>query len=739
MKHSQYPSEQLKQLEKSAQLTPLAQATSPKPPKKRKQPKNTKKPKKQPLPSGPLISRKGQISARTATLWRIVSACGMGIALVGAAHIFGAYIETFLSDTSAASTLLAHQTLAANEALIAFTAVIIGILLTFFGAVLDLASGTVGARKEERRLRRRILTATYEGADTRSDARRGTQPADVVADLTDNAERVSEFRVAYWGTTLAALIVPMLTLAYITLAVSPFIGLLLLIAYPLVPLIVGGFMSVFRKRSDASRNEREILSGQYLDAIRNLTVIRLLGAGKRVETRLRDQGERNRSAIMRLLAGNQIVIIILDGAVGLLWITLAVMLTYSRLAAGAITIAQALAVVFLIILLLEPIAQVAGFFYVGMGGIASGKKISAYLREREADVGANVKTVSHVGSSVSASADYRYDSVVCSDNHAHSENAARGNTASGNKSAAVCVKNLSFSYDDAELILHNVSMYANEGERVALVGASGSGKTTLLSILSADVRPETGVFSKAGVSAKIELSLLSLKEDSDLKSDVRLEEDLSQRADVDAGADQRLTGNLRLQNSPTEAAGEVRIAGVNFAEVTPAQARALTAVVAQRTWLFTGTIASNLRIAAPEASDAQLWSALERAHLADDVRRMAQGLQTDVGERGALLSGGQAQRLSIARAFLSGRRVWLLDEPTAQVDAASEQQILAALAELPRSVTVILITHRPALLALADRGYEVRDLQLTPIDPREYATRLIQSGDSSDAQPSEVK
>lgn len=733
MKHSQDvsqdTSEQRKHLEQS-------QPTSSAQPKKRKQPKNTKKLKKQPLPGGPLISRKGQISARTATLWRIVSACGMGIALVGAAHIFGAYIENFLSDTSAVSTLWAHQMLTTNEILVPFTAVIIGILLTFFGAVLDLACGTVGARKEERRLRRRILTATYGGADTRSDARTGTQPADVVADLTDNAERVSEFRVAYWGTTLAALIVPMLTLGYITLAVSPFIGLLLLIAYPLVPLIVGGFMSVFRKRSDASRNEREILSGQYLDAIRNLTVIRLLGAGKRVETRLRDQGERNRSAIMRLLAGNQIVIIILDGAVGLLWITLAVMLTYSRLAAGAITISQALAVVFLIILLLEPIAQVAGFFYVGMGGIASGKKISAYLRERETDAGANVKTVDFAGSAVLASADYRHDSAVCSDNHVHSESAASGNASSDSESAAIYVKNLSFSYDDAELILHNVSMYANEGERVVLVGASGSGKSTLLSILSADVRPEAEIFSKAGVSAKNELSL---KEDPDLKSDVRLEEDLSQKADAHLETDQRLKGNSSWQNPPTEAAGEVRISGVDFADVTPAQARALTAVVAQRTWLFTGTIASNLRIAAPEASDAQLWSALERAHLADDVRRMPQGLQTDVGERGALLSGGQAQRLSIARAFLSERRVWLLDEPTAQVDAASEQQILAALAELPRSVTVVLITHRPALLALADRGYEVRDLQLTPIDPREYAMRLIQSGDSSDAQPSEVK
>lgn len=600
-------------------------------------------PKKPPLPNGSLISAQGKASAHAATLWRILSACGIGIALVGAAHIFGAYIEEFTSEPSPTRT--------APLSLGALAAVTVGILFTFIGAVLDLATGTVGARKEEQRLRRRILTAAYEGVDTRSDARSGTQPADVVADLTDNAERVSEFRVAYWGTTLAALIVPMLTLAYIAIAISPFIGLLLLAAYPLVPLIVGGFMSVFRKRSDASRNEREILSGQYLDAIRNLAAIRLLGAGARVEKRLREQGERNRNAIMRLLAGNQIVIIILDGAVGLLWITLAVMLTYSRFAAGAITLSQALAVVFLIILLLEPIAQVAGFFYVGMGGIASGKKISAYLREREVS---------------------RRESGVA----AHTEQ-----NPSTCASSAICVTNLSFSYNDEDPILSNVSMHVNEGERVALVGASGSGKSTLLAILSADIHPD---------------------------------------------------------NAPAATRAEVEISGVNLAAVTPAQARSLTAVVAQRTWLFTGTIASNLRIAAPDATDEQLWAALEYAHLADDVRRMPEGLQTDVGERGTLLSGGQAQRLSIARAFLSGRRVWILDEPTAQVDKDSEQQIAAALADLPSSVTTIVSTHRPALLALVDRAYEICDQQLVPVDPQEYAARLTGDGEYSDMHYVEV-
>lgn len=619
-----------------------------------------------------IISPHGNASARTAAFWRIMSAIGAGIALVGSANLLGEYLAT-RTPSAPASTASATRIAFASVSASPLTLALIGggIALAAIAAACDLATSGVGARREERRLRTRILATAY-ASHRPNNARYGTQPAEIVSLLTDDAERVTEFRVAYLGTTIAALIVPVLALSYIAIAISPLIGLLLLAAYPLVPLLVGGFMRIFRKRSAASRRERDILAGEYLDAIRNLTPISLLGAGKRVEDALRQQGERNRRAIMRLLAGNQLVIIILDGAVGLLWITLAVLLAYLRLAAGAITISQALTVVFLIVLLIEPITQVAGFFYVGMGGIAAARSIARFLRENTAsdELATRAGNDSDIANASSDPGSAGTNSAVSDAGRADTDPAGRTGAdpmlsaaaSTPTTPGAVSLTHVSFGYDPNQPVLTEVSLHVQPGERVAIVGPSGAGKTTLLSLLA---------------------------------------------------------GYVPLSALPIS--GQASVAGVSLAQATPATIHALSAVVAQQTWLFSGTIAHNLRLAAPHASDSELWDALERAHLAADVRRMPGGLETDVGERGALLSGGQAQRLSLARAFLSRRSLWLLDEPTAQVDRDSEQEIIAALAQVPASVTMLISTHRPALLALVDRAYEVRDGHVTPVDPRVYA------------------
>lgn len=111
--------------------------------------------------------------------------------------------------------------------------------------------------------------------------------------------------------------------------------------------------------------------------------------------------------------------------------------------------------------------------------------------------------------------------------------------------------------------------------------------------------------------------------------------------------------------------------------------------------MFTGTIAQNLEMGRPGASEEQMWEALRRAHVAEEVRRMPQGLHTHLGEGATLVSGGQAQRISIARALLSGRKLLLLDEPTSHVDLESERKIAQALSELPRDWTVLMTTAVP--------------------------------------------
>ena len=108
-----------------------------------------------------------------------------------------------------------------------------------------------------------------------------------------------------------------------------------------------------------------------------------------------------------------------------------------------------------------------------------------------------------------------------------------------------------------------------------------------------------------------------------------------------------------------------------------------------------------------------MWAALERARVADEIRRMPSGLDTQLGEQGLGISGGQAQRISLARAIISGRRIILLDEPTSHVDLASEREILAAIDDLGRDHTLIMVTHRTTTLRHMDRIITVNNGTLT--------------------------
>ena len=205
-----------------------------------------------------------------------------------------------------------------------------------------------------------------------------------------------------------------------------------------------------------------------------------------------------------------------------------------------------------------------------------------------------------------------------------------------------------------DVVLSDVDLTVARGEHVALIGPSGAGKSTLLALASGDLLP---------------------------------------------------------------AAGTVRVGGIASTAATQDEVRAAGALVAQSTWLFAGTIADNLRLADPTAAPERMWRALERANLAQEVRLMPAGLDTVVGENGLGLSGGQAQRVSLARAFLADRPLLLLDEPTSQVDLAGEAQIIEAIDRLAAGRTVLTVSHRAGALTGADRVIRVADGALTPVGP----------------------
>ncbi len=564
----------------------------------------------------PVISPAGVRDSCVVAALRIASAAFTGAALVGVAGIADGR-ESFAGPLACACA----------AGLAAFA---------------EILFGGHAARAEERRIRRSLLSRLFASRNQESSG------AHAVQLLTDNVERVTEYRQIYLGSTLAAFLIPFIALAYISVSFDPVLGLTIMALCPLIPVLLAVFMRFFRKTSAKSRKERAILAGKYLDAIRNLVTIRLLGAGPRIERQLKDQGERNRGAIMKLLAGNQLVIIVVDGLFSLILICATCTLAVVRFNAGAVTASQVFATVLLTALLIEPLVQVAGFFYIGMGGIASQRAIRAYIGNH-ADPSAE-GAAAKGGAGGDADAGANVDAATQADAGASGDVGAEDGAGGGPGAAdrvgcPVVVRNVSFDYGRGE-VLHGVDLAVASGSKIAVVGRSGGGKSTLMGLMGGALRP---------------------------------------------------------------ARGSVLIDGKNLAFASAEEAAALTARVAQTTWLFTGTIADNLRLAKEDATREEMWNALRGAQIADEIERMPKGLDTDVGEQGAFLSGGQAQRISIARALLSGRRILLLDEPTSQVDIESEARIVDALRSLGRDLTVVLVTHRSALLDVADKVYEMKD------------------------------
>lgn len=206
---------------------------------------------------------------------------------------------------------------------------------------------------------------------------------------------------------------------------------------------------------------------------------------------------------------------------------------------------------------------------------------------------------------------------------------------------AIRCRDLRFGYEPGREILQGVDLDLPRGGFVALVGESGCGKSTLAALLTGRVKGWQGQVTMGGVPL----------------------EELDE------------TGLLRT----------VTCLGHNA-------------------WLCKGTLADNLRLGAPDATDEQLWDALKRAKL-DGFARQAGGLDAPVAERGANLSGGQRQRLALARALLQDSPVYIFDEATSNIDAESENDIMGEIHRLARTRTVLLISHRLANAAGADRIY----------------------------------
>ena len=214
------------------------------------------------------------------------------------------------------------------------------------------------------------------------------------------------------------------------------------------------------------------------------------------------------------------------------------------------------------------------------------------------------------------------------------------------------VSDLSFNYDEQTEVLRDIKMHAEKGEIIGIVGESGCGKSTFLKLLLRFWQKKGGEIAYNGI-------------------------------DIDKVNSDNLLDNVTM--------------------------------VSQTTYLFDETIEDNLRIANPNASQEELEAACRLASVHDFIMTLPNGYKTQVGALGDNLSAGEKQRIGLARAFLKGSELILLDEPTSNVDSMNEGIILKALKEQKSKKSIILVSHRESTMAIADRIYKVENGQMQEV------------------------
>ena len=224
-------------------------------------------------------------------------------------------------------------------------------------------------------------------------------------------------------------------------------------------------------------------------------------------------------------------------------------------------------------------------------------------------------------------------------------------------------RDLVFRYQDGDVVLDGANFYADPGEIVALVGPSGEGKTTMLRLLLGIVRPQAGYVAVTG----------------------------------------QRTGQSLTASAST---------------------RPFFAYVPQGNTMFAGTVAENLRVMAQEAGEEDLWRVLDLACAGEFVRKLPQGLDTKLKEGGGSLTSGQVQRLSIARALLADAPVLLLDEATSALDVATERKVLRNVLQAQAHKTVIVTTHRPSVLNICNRVYQIANRRICTLTQEEIRQKI---------------
>ena len=474
--------------------------------------------------------------------------------------------------------------------------------------------------------------------------------ADVVQSAGEGIEQIQSFFELFLPQLFYAILAPV-TLFFIVAPINMPTAVTLLVCAPLIVLIVGMVAMRAARVFKKYWGKYTDMGSVFLDNVQGLETLKTFDADAHAAKKMSEQAEQFRVMTMNVLQ------------IQLRSLTAMDVVAYGGAAAGvgvaiwqyASGAALPLAGVLLIVLLSAdffiPLRQLGSFFHVAMNGMTSTKRIFALLdtpipahgMQGMPEFGASDNGVDVCFDDVS----FRYADVAADTAVADVET---GET--GEKSGVVGAGKTGMPKDDdgSVVALHGVSFTARRGQVTAIVGPSGSGKSTAVELLAGNLSGyERCMWLRPG----------------------------------NAG------------NNPTQ---RYQIADLSIESLTRE-----IAIVAAQSHLFAGTLRDNLLMAKPDATENELWQALEAAHIDEFVRAQSQELDLAIEQGASNLSGGQKQRIAIARALLRESAVYIFDEATSSVDAESETLILQTIRALAdRGKTVIMVTHRMANAADAD-------------------------------------
>lgn len=488
--------------------------------------------------------------------------------------------------------------------------------------------------------------------------------ADVVQSAGEGIEQIQSFFELFLPQLFYAILAPV-TLFFIVAPINMPTAVTLLVCAPLIVLIVGMVAMRAARVFKKYWGKYTDMGSVFLDNVQGLETLKTFDADAHAAKKMGEQAEQFRVMTMNVLQIQLRSLTAMD-VVAYGGVAAGVGVSIWQYASGA---ALPLAGVLLIVLLSAdffiPLRQLGSFFHVAMNGMTSTKRIFALLdtpipahgMQEMPEFGASDNGVDvcfddvsfryvDVNTDAAAAVSVAADTAVTAD----METGKTGQI--GGKSGVVGAGKTGMSKDDdgSVVALHGVSFTARRGQVTAIVGPSGSGKSTAVELLSGNL---------SGYEGCVE---------------------------------------LRLGNAENGSTQRYRISDLSIESLTKE-----IAIVAAQSHLFAGTLRDNLLMAKPDATENELWQALEAAHISDFVRAQSQELDLAIEQGASNLSGGQRQRIAIARALLREPAVYIFDEATSSVDVESETLILQTIRALAdRGKTVIMVTHRMANAADAD-------------------------------------